>query len=486
MALDYTYPKYDVDLTPAMLQECRGIAVRLLHEVGFLFPHERVIAQISGRPGIRIEGQRVYFDTALAEQYLAQTIAAWQAKAPPQPKAPGKDEPWRVRIAGVSMNVVDMETDEIRLATCQDLRDGIRLVNSFGVAGNYPVMPQDVPPLMREVTCAKICHEMGRGIYPSDYQHLRQARYMYEMHRVMGQKFNIGFVVPAAMTIDPHEIDVFFEFYDDWKKNRDITFCTYDYAMGGITKPITVPGCATMILAETLAVHIIFKLFDPELHVPVGMHGPAPTDMRNACWAWGTPHRHLFTYLGSRIMPRLCGYEPHVYKQGTVLLETASCGVDAQAAFEKMAQGLLGALQGARTFYYAGALCVDDLFSPVQFVLDVEMVDYIRQVVEAFAPHPDIVSIDGLYEECRDVSLGRDMFIAHENTVRRHRHILPTSDRIVREKLQSWLSHGKLLKDRARDEARQRIKSYEPEPLPADQQQELDAIFARAQADLLG
>ena len=190
-------------------------------------------------------------------------------------------------------------------------------------------------------------------------------------------------------------------------------------------------------------------------------------------------------YLHSQLGPRLGGYDRDVYTRGAVLLETGSAAIDEQAAMEKMAQGLLGALQGARTFTYAGALCVDDLFSGVQLVIDMEMVSYIREVIEAFDPHPDIINMDGFYEECRDVSLGGDTFLSHENTARRFRNILSSSDRIMREKLQSWLSHRTTLKDRAREEALHRIRSFEPRCLPADKQQELDRIYARAEADLL-
>ena len=382
------------------------------------------------------------------------------------------------------MNLIDIETEEIRPATCQDLRDGIKLVDSFGIDGNYPVMPQDVPPIMRAIICTKICHEMSEKVRPYDYDNPMQARYIYEMHRAVGKPFHIDFCVPVAMTVDPYTVDMFLDLYPDWKKNRDITFQTLDYPMVGITKPVTVPGCATMILAETLAVHILFNLFDPELNVPVAIHGGHPTDLRSACYAWGAPNTHLFSYLNSRIRPRLCGQEEELYLRGGVLLETSSAAVDEQAGFEKMASALLGALQGARHFHYAGALCVDDLFSGVQLVIDIEMVNYIRQIVESFEPSPDIIDMEGLYDECRNVSLGDDLFISHINTVKRFRNILPTSDRIVREKLQAWLSHRKTLKERAREEALDRIRNAEPFHLPEDQQKELDKIYARAEAAL--
>ncbi len=479
------YPDYGIGLTPEMLEECCSAAVRLLSEVGFRVPHERFLARIAGQAGIRIDGDRVHFASDLTERYLEQFIASQTPREPSRSaRAPG-EEKWEVLVAGVSMNLIDIETEEIRPATCQDLRDGIKLVSSFGVNGNYPVMPQDLPPIMRAIACFKICYEMSETIRPFDYQQPEQTRYIYEMHRVVGKPFSLTLCVPTTMTIDPKDIDVFLDFYPDWKKNRDITFGTLDYPMGGITKPITLPGCATMVLAETLAVHMIFHLFDPEINVPVGIYGPLPTDMRNACWAFGAPNRHLYNYLNSQVTPRLCHREQAFYRQDLVLLETSSAAVDEQAAFEKMAQGLLGALQGARTFYYAGSLCVDDLFSGVQFVIDVEMVNYIRQVIEAFNPPPDILDMTDLYEECRDVSLGRDMFISHSNTVKRFRNILPSSGRIVREKLQTWMSHRKTLKDRAKEEAIERIKNFTPYRLSADKQKELDKIYARAEADLL-
>ena len=482
--MEYLYPTYGIDLTPEIMAECREIVLRLLHEVGFLVPHDEFLSKISGSAGIRIDSQRVYFDPSFTRHYLDEFIASHRPPKPAPTQPPSPSDNWQVQIAGYSMCVLDIETGEIRSATCQDLRDMIKLANSFGVGGSYPCMPQDLPPIMRAIACFKICWEMSDNIRPYDYQQPEQTRYIYEMHRVMGKPFDLGLTVPTTMTLDPKDVSIFLHFYPDWKKSRDIRFVTHDYGMVGIIKPITAPGCAAMILTDKLAVHMLFNLFDPEIRIPISAAGGHPTDLRHACWAFGSPRRHLWSYLGSRVMPMLGGHDPETYGQTRVLLETSSPAVDEQAALEKMAQGLLGALQGARTFGYAGVLCVDDVFSGVQFVIDVEMVNYIREMVESFNPHPDIINIHGLYEECRDVALGKETFISHINTVKRLRNILPSSDRIVREKLRSWMAHRKLLKDRAREEALERIRTFEPYHLPADKQKELDRIYARAEAQL--
>jgi hypothetical protein len=127
---------------------------------------------------------------------------------------------------------------------------------------------------------------------------------------------------------------------------------------------------------------------------------------------------------------------------------------------------------------------VDDLFSGVQFVIDLEIVRYVQETVESFHPPSDLVSTDGLYEMLRDVSLEKDEFLSHPDTVAKFRSLLPSSDRIRREKLRSWLTHRRLLQDRAREECIERIRNTEQKfHLPDEQQRELDRIYREAEAE---
>jgi trimethylamine:corrinoid methyltransferase-like protein len=149
-----------------------------------------------------------------------------------------------------------------------------------------------------------------------------------------------------------------------------------------------------------------------------------------------------------------------------------------------MATTLMAAMQGARCFGGAGSLAVDDLFSGVQFVIDVEIFEYVRETIEAFSPHPDIVATDGLYEMLCDVALGHDEFYSHVDTAAKVRRLLPVSKRRPCEKLRSWLTHGTNIADRVRDECRQRIRDQAPFVLADDKHKELDKIYARAEAEL--
>ena len=483
--MKYFYPTYGIEVTQEMMKEVHDTAVRLLDECGFRVPHELFLSKIRGKSGIRIDGEKVYFEPGLSRKYLGEWIANNRSAAE-KAEAPEPADEWSVRTAGFSMMVRDVETDEVRPATRQDLRNAIKLANSYDIGGSYCCMPQDVPPLMRAITCFKICYEMSDNFRPYDYQKAAECRYIYEMCEVMDKTFDLTLCVPTHMTIDPKDIDVFLEFYDDWKAKRNINFVTLDYPMCGVTKPITMPGCAAMILTETLAVHMLFKLFDPEVAVGFGMSGGIPVDLKNTCWAWGSPRKHLFDYLRSQLMPKLAGYDVDTYGVSFANLETSSPASDIVAGMEKMARGLMAAMQGCRSFGYLGVLCVDDVFSFTQFVIDLEIVNHIREMIESFNPHPDILSSEGMWEECRDVCLGKEEPISHINTVRRFRNIMPSPERIIRQKLRPWMVDPRLLIDRAREEAIERIKTFEPRKLPEDKQKALDEIYARAERELGG
>lgn len=505
MSLNYSYPIYKVDLTTKMLDQCCQLGVRLLKEVGLAVRHKKFLDALRKKEGVRIEGERVYFEEALVrrniERFVAEqrrrlkekeeissaprSVDVWEAGLSPQEKEETLAEEWTIRGGGFSMAVIDVETDEVRPATCQDLRDLIRLVASYGIEGNYPVIPQDVPPIMQAIAVFKIAWETSDKIRCLDYMDKRQTRPIYEMHKVIEKPFTLFLTVESPMTLSENDLDIFLDFYPDWKRYRDIEFLILDYPMLGISKPITLTGSIAQYIAEEFGVYTLLNLFDPEIEVPVAIPGGRPTDLRNTCWAWGHPRQHLFAFLNARILPNLCEVEAARYRRDGTLLETSSCAVDEQAGLEKMATAMVAALQGARNFGGLGNLCVDDLFSGVQFVIDVEIVDYVREVVEAFNPHPDIVSMDGVFEMLRDVSLGREHFLAHRDTVAKFRNILPSSDLLRREKLRSWLGHKKLLKDRAREECLKRIGNQPPFSLPAEKQKALDEIYKKAEAELV-
>ena len=484
--MHYVYPTYEGDFTRSALLECCDVAVRLVSEEGIVVRHDAFLDAVAGKPGVAIDGWRVRFDKAGVRDeldcWIDRTRERLQAAA--DRPADGRDDQWTISSGGTSIAVRDVETDEVRPATCEDLRQLIRLVESYDMGGCYPVAPQDLPPMMRTMACFKICWESSERVRPYDYLHISQTPFLYEMHQVMGQPFTVTLCVPQPMRIDENDLEVFLSFYDRWKRGEAVNLQVLDYAMLGISKPITSTGCFAMNLTNTLAVHMLFRAFDPKIDLALQGQVGAPVDFSSACWAWGHPRRHLYHYLAARALPVLCGVDSGRYAMRAALLEASSSALDMQTGMERMASCLVPALQGARHFTGAGSLCVDDLYSGVQFVVDVEIVRYVREIIESFTPHADVFGMEGLYELCRDCIREDDLFLSHPDTAAKLRNVLPGDGLIRREKLRSWLAHESLLADHARAEAVERMRMPQSFQLPDDKQTELDRIYHRAEEAL--
>lgn len=477
------HPDYHISWTPEVIAKCRDAALQLLEEVGLQVKHEAFVGSIKKHDGVRVSGDRVFLSRELAEKHFDIYLAAQREKLLGRMES---DDKWAISNNGYSIMVVDIETDEVRDATQRDLRDLIRLLNSFDMKGSYPCCPQDLPPLMRALATFKICWEESENIRPFDYLDPRQTPFLYEMHKVMGKPLTINVNIAQTMSVSEEDIEAFMRWYPIWEKNKSeiAWYSICDYPMIGVNRPITATGSVTAYLAQSYGAHTMFQLFDPEINMAPRMSAGMPVDLKNMCWAWGSPKMHLYHFLNDTIMPALCGIPIDSYRCKSGFMCTSSCAVDARSGMEKMATGLTAALQGARSFSGAGNLAVDDLFSGVQLLLDVEIFEYIKETVESFSPHADLMSPDGLFDVIRDCAVGGDEFYAHPDTASKVRTLLPVSNRRPHQKLRSWMMDKKNIKDRLREECRERIRNQEPFQLDTARKQALEKIYSNAEKEL--
>ncbi len=289
------------------------------------------------------------------------------------------------------------------------------------------------------------------------------------------------------MTVSEHDLETFVRYYPVWKQNPgEISWYSIcDYPMLGVSKPITSSGSIACYLSQSFGTHILFKLFDPELNILPRLSAGMPTDLQNMCWAWGSPRQHLYEFLNASVLPVLCGIEQNKYTAKDGFMSSSSCVVDARAGMEKMATAMIAAMHGARSFSGAGNLAVDDLFSGVQLAVDVEIFEYVKEVIESFHPHTDILTTENLYEVIRDVATGDEEFYSHIDTAGKIRNLLPVSRRRPNEKLRSWMMHKQNMKDRIREECLKRIRDQEPFVLEKDKRKELEKIYRDAERKLI-
>ncbi len=126
----------------------------------------------------------------------------------------------------------------------------------------------------------------------------------------------------------------------------------------------------------------------------------------------------------------------------TKMLNTSASLPRAQAEIERGQQALLGVLGGFNTFHGLGTLGVDEVFSPAQVLLDLEMVGAAARVADGaeHAPGLEPGLVCGVVDE---VVRGGQPFGAHTTTVRsfREHYFLPRL--LGRRDRAQWVAAGR-------------------------------------------
>ena len=198
----------------------------------------------------------------------------------------------------------------------------------------------------------------------------------------------------------------------------------------GTTLPVTLDGALALNLAEGLFVNMFnrfcYGVKKLELHTAI-----AVTDMRTCVFQYGRPEQTLLNTAGAQIAERLgASYNGH-----TGLSDAKEPG------YESAGQKVYSALSGALTYgsgdIAAGLLSVDEVYSPVQMILDDEMTGAIKQTLKNISVSRETLAI----EEIDEVGPG-GMFMNHEHTAEHFRDVLWLPQLWSRESFGIWREEG--------------------------------------------
>jgi trimethylamine:corrinoid methyltransferase-like protein len=185
--------------------------------------------------------------------------------------------------------------------------------------------------------------------------------------------------------------------------------------VAGLTAPIFLFGAHVQALAELMAgAALLYALTEnkvPFYWTPIDSVRAHPFDMRHILFVYGSAEDVVGTMLQAQINRRYrC---PLVAKS---LLTTAR-EPDEQAAAEKASHTLLAALLGFQIFTNAGFLATDEYISPLQLVIDREIVDYISVIMKGIADDERALGLEAI----REVVQAGGNFIEHHTTLDYHR-----------------------------------------------------------------
>ncbi len=459
-------------LSQERLEKIHRAALGLAEQVGLLTPNAVLLGRLAGCQGISIAGERVHFSAELIEQALQ------AMRFPPIPHP----ERYTALSGAYIISTQDLSTGQVRPTTLQDLIDLTLLGEQLGMVGSPAVRPLDVPPPLQEIAMYKTTWEYSdRRPEPlfdtTPLSTVETAETVYEMAQAIGKPFSVGMYLISPFRCPPEGLEVIAAFLD-----RGVPMWVGSMPVAGLNAPIFLFGAHVQALAELMAgIALLYALTENKVPIywtPIDSVRAHPFDMHHAIFVYGSPEDAAGSILQAQINRRYgC---PLVAKS---LLTTAR-EPDEQAAAEKSSHTLLAALLGFRIFTNAGFLSTDEYLSPVQMVIDHEIVEYVRRVVAGVAD--DDCALEVSLEAVRQVAAGSGGFIEHETTLRNFRRAAWDPPLFSHLGLKATLSGRGVpsLVERARRMAQQHIAAGDY-ILPEPDRRILEAIYREAEKRLI-
>jgi trimethylamine--corrinoid protein Co-methyltransferase len=159
--------------------------------------------------------------------------------------------------------------------------------------------------------------------------------------------------------------------------------------------------------------------------------------------------------------------------------KTDACYPGIHAGIDKALSMILPVLAGATGVGTVGHIENAITFSPVQLVIDNEIVGYVKRMLRGFEMTEETLAVDVI----KEVGIGGS-FLTHKSTARHYRTESWLSGLMPRLPWKSWWDQPLVgMVEKARENARKIIESHRPRPLSDEQVREIDRIVERAMND---
>jgi trimethylamine--corrinoid protein Co-methyltransferase len=465
------------------LEKIHEASLRILENTGMMIDHKKAREMLQ-EAGAKIDHEKkiVKFPPALVEE----TIKKMDRKILHAGREPEYDavletgEDFCTRTAGGATSYIDLKTGEYRRATIGDLEEFATLVDALpNVNAVGTLHCGDVPEQTADIHCLQTLLEKQRKNIVHNAFTAKNLEYLIEMMlAVRGSREKLR-ERPLVHTI----IAVLSPLYipeDD--VDQLILAGKYGIPTGvvimpsvGSASPITIAGTLAQGNAELLGSMTLAQVANPGHPIPYFFE-PTVTEMKSGDSLLGTPENAMICAAISQLGTELYGFPPN----GIGLLTDGI--ICEQTLFQKACNGLMQCLGGGSLLIGAGAVDSILALSPVQLVIDDEILGMLHRISRQIEVTDDTLALDVI-----DKVGHRGSFLAQPHTVMHLREGELFSPHIFDwNKRDKWVKRGaKDLEERAKEKALDILKNHKVEPLPENVLKEIGSIVKKANETLV-
>ncbi len=384
-------------------------------------------------------------------------------------------QPFTANAGGFPPFILDLEGRH-RKATMKDVVDAIRLadalenIDMMGLPCSAQELEHDERPIRMTAELLKHTAKLG-GIETWNKRDVHAVAEMCDVitgsreesvkrPRIMGYA-----ETRSPLCLDANMSDIFIEYAKmGFPQSMDTMPC------GGTTAPASSAGTLTVGLAETLSCLVLAYAVSPDVRMSVDVN-PGLADMKTMAFPYAAPDRMSMMAGWTQMLTEFYGCPSGIHAG-----KTDACVPNAQAGFEKALSTLVPVLFGATGIGTLGQVNVAGItYSPVQLVIDNEIVGYIRRILSGFEVTDETIAVDVIDE----VGPGGN-YLMHPHTAASFRKEFYLSDVVERLAWSAWEQQElKGIEARAADKARRIMAEHDPRPLSKEQEEAIDEIVAK-------
>lgn len=372
-------------LSPAEEETIHANVLRLVDEVGLQVENEKLLERLADAGGrVDQQRQRVTLSPAAAEAFIASSDPIpWETR-PPQ------------AYGGVDIYYgyyLDPRTDAFLPMTVGRAREYFQVaramphVDSLGMLG-CPLegIPPALEPLYERYWCWKLGAEPDGSVH-----RLRLLPYILEMCEVHAAAWSrpLKDVFKATVYLVP-PLKLGYQEAEQvaWGVEHGLRVSVGgSMPTGGATAPVTLAGMVTLAIAESLLLGFMHRALYGDRTWRIWMSVTA-MDLRTMMRPFGRPDTVLANLIGAQ-MARRYGVE-----LGGDCGLTDAMRPSPQAAAHKFQSALPTFLAWGRVNIPIGLLAIDQVYSPVQIVLDNQMMSALKQFAHEYEVSDESIAAD--------------------------------------------------------------------------------------------
>lgn len=393
-------------------------ALDILANLGLSDAPPRVVVLVCEAGGSVSDSGRLLFPAHLVKRCLQEL--------PRELVLCGQDARHDLNLAGARVHVgsggaapliIDLETGAYRESTLRDLYDAARLVDALEHVHFFSrsLVARDMPDLLSLELNTVFASLAGTTkhvcVSASKPDHVEQIAKM--CHAVAGSEqafrarpflsLNINHAVPP-LRFDPEACEVLLKAVE-----MGIPAMVNTFGQMGASSPVTMAGCVSQTIAETLAGMVLGWLIDPQARL---IFGPRPmiTDLRTGGMSGGSGEQAILTAACVQMARHFN------LPNSTIAGATDSKIADAQAGYEKSLNVTLAAQAGCNFITQACGMQASLMAVSLEaYVIDNDMLGTILKSMAPVEVNPLTLALDNI----SDVVAGEGHFLGQPDTLAR-------------------------------------------------------------------